>query len=135
MLEPDDDAFDHEFSDAEPDDSESVTGDEHDGRDATKDDAPDFLNLSSLSPSAPAAVPVPAPAPTPTEPAESAQYAEYAEPPIPAAPALRPVAPPAISAVSRPSVDDPELTALAAALFGPRAQTPSHPRRVDDDEG
>ena len=51
--------------------------------------------------------------------------------PAPIVPALRPVAPP-ISAVLRPSVDDPELTALAAALFGPRAQTPSHPRRVDE---
>jgi hypothetical protein len=51
--------------------------------------------------------------------------------PAPTPPALRPVAPP-ISAVLRPSVDDPELTALAAALFGPRAQTPSHPRRVDE---
>ena len=114
VLEPEDDAFDHEFSDAEPD-----GGDEHDSSEATKDDAPDFLNLSSLSPAAPP--------PAPAEPAE------YAEPPIPDAPALRPVAPPAISAVSKPSVDDPELTALAAALFGPRAQTPSHPRRVDDE--
>ena len=57
-----------------------------------------------------------------------------AEPPVPDAPALRPVAPPAISAVSRPSVDDPELTALAAALFGPRAHTPSHPRHADENE-
>jgi AAA-like domain len=68
---------------------------------------------------------------------ESVQPAQYAEPaaapPIPAAPALRTVPPP-LSAVSRPSVDDPELTALAAALFGPRAQTPSHPRRADDED-
>jgi len=56
------------------------------------------------------------------------------EPPIPEVPALRPVVvPPPISAVSKPSVDDPELTALAAALFGPRAQTPSHPRRIADE--
>jgi len=41
--------------------------------------------------------------------------------------ALRPVPPPALAA-ARPGPDDPELTALAAALFGPRAQTPSHPR-------
>ena len=77
-------------------------------------------------------------------PAQSAQYVDsvqpaqhvelVAAPPIPAVPALRAVVPPPISAVSRPSVDDPELTALAAALFGPRAQTPSHPRHVDDDE-
>jgi DNA helicase HerA-like ATPase len=46
-------------------------------------------------------------------------------------PALRPVAPPALSA-AKPTMDDPELTALAAALFGPRAQTPSHPRGQDD---
>ena len=45
----------------------------------------------------------------------------------PADAVLRPV-PPALAA-SKPSADDPELTALAAALFGPRAQTPSHPRR------
>ena len=44
-------------------------------------------------------------------------------------PGLRPVAPPTLSAASKPSMDDPELTALAAALFGPRAQTPSHPRQ------
>jgi hypothetical protein len=43
-------------------------------------------------------------------------------------PGLRPVAPPALSAAAKPTMDDPELTALAAALFGPRAQTPSHPR-------
>ena len=127
VLDPEDDAFDHEFSDAEPDDGEPGDSDEHEGRDATKDDTPDFLNLSSLSPAAP---PAPASAPAPAAPTEPA---EYAEPPIPDAPALRPVAPPAISAVSKPSVDDPELTALAAALFGPRAQTPSHPRRVDDE--
>ncbi|HET9172626.1 MAG TPA: hypothetical protein VFN97_24585, partial [Actinospica sp.] len=41
---------------------------------------------------------------------------------------LRPVAPPTISAAAKATMDDPELTALAAALFGPRAQTPSHPR-------
>jgi hypothetical protein len=41
--------------------------------------------------------------------------------------ALRPVPPPALAA-AKPSADDPELTALAAALFGPRAQMPSHPR-------
>jgi hypothetical protein len=43
------------------------------------------------------------------------------------APTLSPVPPPAL-ATARPAADDPELTALAAALFGPRAQTPSHPR-------
>jgi DNA helicase HerA-like ATPase len=47
-------------------------------------------------------------------------------------PGLRPVAPPTLSAASKPSMDDPELTALAAALFGPRAQTPSHPRQQGD---
>ena len=77
-------------------------------------------------------------------PAQSARYVDsvqpaqhvepVAAPPIPAVPGLRAVVAPPISAVSRPSVDDPELTALAAALFGPRAQTPSHPRHVDDDE-
>jgi hypothetical protein len=46
--------------------------------------------------------------------------------------ALRPVAPPALSAAAKPTMDDPELTALAAALFGPRAQTPSHPRGHGD---
>lgn len=49
-------------------------------------------------------------------------------------PALSPVAPPALSAAAKPTVDDPELTALAAALFGPRAQTPSHPRRAGDED-
>jgi hypothetical protein len=43
------------------------------------------------------------------------------------APGLSLIPPPAL-AVARPTADDPELTALAAALFGPRAQTPSHPR-------
>ena len=117
--------------------------DEHGHDDGNAEDTPDFLNLSLLSP----APTPPAPAVTvPAEPADanastvsvptavSAEQAEpVVEPPIPDAPALRPVAPPAISAVSKPSVDDPELTALAAALFGPRAQTPSHPRRVDDE--
>jgi hypothetical protein len=42
------------------------------------------------------------------------------------------VAPPALSAAAKPTMDDPELTALAAALFGPRAQTPSHPRGQGD---
>ena len=70
----------------------------------------------------------------PAEPAEPAEPVIEDEPPIPDVPALRPVVvPPPISAVSKPSVDDPELTALAAALFGPRAQTPSHPRRVVDE--
>jgi hypothetical protein len=49
--------------------------------------------------------------------------------PVAASPVLRPVPPPAL-ATARPTADDPELTALAAALFGPRAQTPSHPRRA-----
>jgi hypothetical protein len=108
--------------------------DEYDVQDDITNDGPDFLNLSSLSVSPPAPT---APAeplrPAQPQPVPPSQYAEPATtPPIPAAPALRAVVPPPISAVSKPSVDDPELTALAAALFGPRAQTPSHPRRADD---
>ncbi|WP_249160426.1 ATP-binding protein [Actinospica acidithermotolerans] len=49
-------------------------------------------------------------------------------------PALSPVAPPALSAAAKPTMDDPELTALAAALFGPRAHTPSHPRRAGEED-
>jgi hypothetical protein len=70
---------------------------------------------------------------TPAERAPSPAPQPFAGDPVPADDAppadapLRPV-PPALAA-SKPSADDPELTALAAALFGPRAQTPSHPRR------
>lgn len=41
---------------------------------------------------------------------------------------LPPIALPPALASAKPTSDDPELTALAAALFGPRAQTPTHPR-------
>jgi TraG P-loop domain len=70
---------------------------------------------------------------TPSEPTPSPTPQPFAADPVPAGDAppvdavLRPV-PPALAA-AKPSADDPELTALAAALFGPRAQTPSHPRR------
>jgi hypothetical protein len=60
---------------------------------------------------------------------EGAAEAEIDEPVPAASSVLRPVPPPAL-ATARPTADDPELTALAAALFGPRAQTPSHPRRA-----
>jgi AAA-like domain len=110
---------------------------------------------ASASTSASAPEPASAKSPQPTAPAEPVHSTHYAqptgyvqsaqppnvqhidpaaEPPIPAVPALRAVVPPPISAVARPSMDDPELTALAAALFGPRAQTPSHPRRSDDED-
>lgn len=48
--------------------------------------------------------------------------------------ALSPVPPPALAA-ARPSADDPELTALAEALFGPRAQTPFDRRPGTGPEG
>ncbi len=66
------------------------------------------------------------PEPVPASEPEIVDEAEESTPP-----ALRPVAPPALSA-AKPTMDDPELTALAAALFGPRAQTPSHPRGQGD---
>ena len=70
--------------------------------------------------------PVSQPEPVPASEPEIVDEAEESTPP-----ALRPVAPPALSA-AKPTMDDPELTALAAALFGPRAQTPSHPRGQGD---
>jgi len=55
--------------------------------------------------------------------------------PLPHDPLPRIATPPALAS-AKPTSDDPELTALAAALFGPRAQTPSHPRgRSDGAEG
>jgi hypothetical protein len=87
-----------------------------------------------------------APAPKAQEPAGAAEPVSEVyepgvyEPEVPAepaaspAPALSPVAPPALSAAAKPTMDDPELTALAAALFGPRAHTPSHPRRAGDED-
>ena len=85
---------------------------------------PDLTTPLLATPSAPA------PAPTPTPASAPQPYAAEPVPAVDAPPAdagLRPV-PPALAA-AKPSADDPELTALAAALFGPRAQTPSHPRR------
>jgi hypothetical protein len=55
----------------------------------------------------------PVPAPAPPEPAPLPPTLRQAVAPAP------PVPPPA---------EDPDLTALAAAVFGPRAETPSHPR-------
>jgi len=108
--------------------------------DRTKDEVPPTEPSDPTDSVAPTASPEPVEQTVPAEPAVPAEPTVQHEPPvsdeppIPDAPALRPVVvPPPISAVSKPSVDDPELTALAAALFGPRAQTPSHPRRVADD--
>ena len=53
---------------------------------------------------------------------------------VPQEPLPRLVVPPALAS-AKPTTDDPELTALAAALFGPRAQTPSHPRPSPGDGG
>ena len=141
--EPHDDPFDDEFE------AESYDGEADENSDVPTPSAWASLLASAKARSAAPAAPVePADHVAPAEPARvaepkvspespqspaSEEPAAEPEPPIPAAPGLRPVAPPAISAASRPSMDDPELTALAAALFGPRAQTPSHPRRVDED--
>jgi hypothetical protein len=135
--QPQDDPFDDEFDD------ESYDGVEDENSAVPTPSAWASLLASAkaraaelaepIEPAEPVVVAKPTEVAEPAEPAESAEPVAEPEPPIPAAPALRPVAPPAVSAVSRPSVDDPELTALAAALFGPRAQTPSHPRRVDDE--
>jgi hypothetical protein len=79
----------------------------------------------------PVALPVTSAVPTAkAEPAGEPEIVDEAGESTP--PALRPVAPPALSAAAKPTMDDPELTALAAALFGPRAQTPSHPRGQGD---
>jgi hypothetical protein len=51
---------------------------------------------------------------------------------VPQEPLPRLAVPPALAS-AKPTADDPELTALAAALFGPRAQTPSHPRPAPGD--
>lgn len=83
---------------------------------------PVALPVTSAVPTA-KAEPVAQPEPVPASEPEIVDGAEESTPP-----ALRPVAPPALSAAAKPTMDDPELTALAAALFGPRAQTPSHPR-------
>jgi AAA-like domain len=53
---------------------------------------------------------------------------------VPQEPLPRLTVPPALAS-AKPTADDPELTALAAALFGPRAQTPSHPRPTPGDAG
>ena len=52
---------------------------------------------------------------------------------VPQEPLPRLTVPPALAS-AKPTADDPELTALAAALFGPRAQTPSHPHPAPGDE-
>jgi hypothetical protein len=87
---------------------------------------PVALPVTSAVPTAKAA-PASQPQPVPAGESEIVDLAEESTPP-----ALRPVAPPALSAAAKPTMDDPELTALAAALFGPRAQTPSHPRGQGD---
>ena len=89
--------------------------------------------VAMQQPQQPVALPVTSAAPRPT-PEPQFREPEIALEPADApedspVPGLRPVAPPTLSAASKPSMDDPELTALAAALFGPRAQTPSHPRQ------
>jgi len=50
--------------------------------------------------------------------------------PAPARPEPAPLPPTLRQAVTapKPPAEDPDLTALAAAVFGPRAHTPSHPR-------
>jgi hypothetical protein len=49
--------------------------------------------------------------------------------PAPARPEPAPLPPTLRQAVvPKPPAEDPDLTALAAAVFGPRAHTPSHPR-------
>jgi hypothetical protein len=89
---------------------------------------PVALPVTSAVPTAKAEPrPVSQPEPVPAGEPEIVDGAEESTPP-----ALRPVAPPALSAAAKPTMDDPELTALAAALFGPRAQTPSHPRGHGD---
>jgi hypothetical protein len=53
---------------------------------------------------------------------------------VPQEPVPSLVVPPALAS-AKPTADDPELTALAAALFGPRAHTPIHPRPAPGEGG
>ncbi|WP_425394885.1 ATP-binding protein [Actinospica robiniae] len=79
--------------------------------------------------SGPAAVP-PRPPVTPVQPTGPLGPVGLPPVPAPARPEPAPLPPTLRQAVAapKPPTEDPDLTALAAAVFGPRAHTPSHPR-------